>query len=271
MEEAVFTGELDILLLQTEEDELIDDYLLGRITHEERQGFEEQFLITEERRQRLRFASALIEYAQKLPANGRSANPRLAPPDRIRFKFSWKHAAVLSAATSVVLAVLIGAGLIKLRQQIEVAQETRNELTRLQAASIAGGQENAKVASPSSGTLNGAEGDGDQMPMIEFASATRGVYPVLFRVPVDARFARIDWQLSAPFAEEYRVVLLSGNGQQLWAQEFPVAVLSPSKRSTIVLPASILAPGTYHVRFDGRFTRGQFEELADFVFRVVRG
>ena len=42
----MLAGELDTLTLQTAEDELIDDYLLGSITREERCGFEEQFLIT---------------------------------------------------------------------------------------------------------------------------------------------------------------------------------------------------------------------------------
>jgi hypothetical protein len=108
------------------------------------------------------------------------------------------------------------------------------------------------------------------MPVIEFASTTRSMYPVVFRVPANARFARIDWKLSAPLAEKYREVLLSGSGQQLWVQEFPAVVLSPANRSTIVLPASILSPGTYHFRLDMVSTSGGFEELADCVFRVVR-
>jgi hypothetical protein len=270
VEEAVLTDELDAILLHAAEDELIDDYLLGSLTDEERRGFEEQFLITEERRQRLRFASELIEYSQKQPADDRSVKPKLVPPGSIWFPFSWKHVAFLSAAASVVLAVLAGVGLIRLRQQTQAAQETRNELTRLQVASIAGSEKTGKAVSPSSEILSDTEYAVGRMPMIVFASNSRDVLPVLFHVPADTRYVRIDWKLSTPFAERYREVLLSKT-DQLWAQEFPAAVLSPAEQSTIVLPASILVPGIiYHLRLDGGSARGQFEELADCTFRVVR-
>jgi hypothetical protein len=39
--------------------------------------------------------------------------------------------------------------------------------------------------------------------------------------------------------------------RQLWAHEFAGVALSTAKQSTIVLPASILVPGIYHLRLDG--------------------
>lgn len=263
MEEAILTGETDDIFLQTAEDELIDDYLLRSLTQEERRGFEEQFLITEERKQRLRFASALIEYSQKTPTKDNSRERRFAPPSSIRGMFSWRRATFLGAAASVLLAVLSGWELLKLRQQTQVAQETRNELTRLQAATAGDNRRAAQVVEPSTGIPG-------RMPVIEFASATRSVYPVVFRIPAEAIFARIDWKLSAPFAQKYREVLLSGSGQQLWMQEFPAAILAPAQRSTIVLPAYILVPGIYHLRLDRNSANGQFKESDDCVFRVVK-
>lgn len=270
MEEAVLGGESDALILQTAEDELIDDYLLGSITQEEKQGFEEQFLITEDRRQRLRFASSLIEYSRKAPDESNSVTRKVAPRGGIRVSFSWKRVAFLGAAASVLLAVLAGLELMRARQQTQVAQATRNELTRLQAAFAADDQRATQDIEPSTGILHGTESTVDRMPVIEFASATRTVVPPKLRIPAEARFARIDWKLPAPFAEKYREVLLSGTGQELWAQEFPAAVLSPGKQSTIVLPASILTPGAYHLRLDRDSTKGQFEEVTDCVFLVVR-
>jgi hypothetical protein len=270
VEEAVLAGELDALFLQTAEDELIDDYLLGRITQQERQGFDEQFLITEERRQKLRFAFALIEYSQKAPAQENPVKRKIAPRGSNRVLFSWKYGAFLAATASVLLAVLAGVEQMQLQRQVQIASEVRNELTQLQTASAADNRRAARMGEPSAGTPGGMEDAVDRMPVIEFASATRTVYPTVFRVPADARFARIDWELSPPLAEKYREVLLSGSGQQLWAQEFPATVLSAARRSTIVVPASILAPGIYHLRLDRDSTNGQFEELADSVFRVVR-
>lgn len=261
VEEAVLTGELDAGFLDTAEDELIDDYLLGEITSEERRGFEEQFLITEQRRQRLGFASALIEYSQKLSVEDHPAEQKLAPIRSMSFKLSWKYAAVFSAAASIVLAVLTGLEWKNLQQQTQVAQEAKNELTRLQTAA---------AAKAPSGILSGSDATTSRMPVIEFESTTRAIYPIVFHVPTAAQFARIDWRISTPLAAKYRQVLLSGSGQQLWAQEFPANVLSPARQSTMVLPASILVPGTYHLRLEGGSSGGQFEELADSVFRVVR-
>jgi hypothetical protein len=270
IEEEVLTGEVDDFFLQNTEDELIDDYLLGSMTQEERQGFSMSFLSTKERRQRLAFAAGLIEYARKQQAEELSTSWKLAQRSTIRAVLSWKRAALLAATASVLFGVLAGLELMKLRDQTQVAQETRNELTRLQATLAADNRRAAQVAGPSTGILSGTEDAVDRMPVIEFASTTRSMYPVVFRVPANARFARIDWKLSAPLAEKYREVLLSGSGQQLWVQEFPAVVLSPANRSTIVLPASILSPGTYHFRLDMVSTSGGFEELADCVFRVVR-
>ena len=274
MEEAVLAGELDTLSLETAEDELIDDYLLGSITPEEKCCFEEQFLITDERRQKLKFASALIEYAHRTSVEDDSAEQKTAqkPPPRARTRvlLSWKHIAFIAVAASVLLAVLAGRELTKLRQQNEVAQETRSELTRLQAALAADNRKPAQVVEPSNGPVRNAEDAVNQIPLIEFTTATRTVVPPKFRIPAAAQFARIDWNISGPIAEKYREVLLSETGRQLWTQEFPSALLSPAKRSTIVLPASILVPGNYHLRLDKGTTGGQFEEAADYVFRVVR-
>jgi hypothetical protein len=270
VEAAVLAGELDTLTLQIAEDELIDDYLLGSITREERCGFEEQFLITEERRQKLRFASALIEYSRKKPVEDLSVKRELTSRAGTWVLLSWKSTAYIAVAASVLLAVLAGLELTKLRQQTEVAQETRNELTRLQAGLAADNRRAAQVIEPSTGIPSGTEDSVDRMPVIEVATATRDVVPPRFSVPATARFARIDWNLSEPLAESYREVLLSGSGKKLWAQEFPAATLSPANRSSIVLPASILVPGIYHLRLDRETTGGQFEESADYVFRVVR-
>lgn len=220
VEEAVLAGELDALTLQVAEDELIDDYLLGSITEEERRGFEEQFLIAEERREKLRFASALIEYTQKAPAKSYSVKLKVASRGGMRLMLSWKHAAFLAATASLLLAVLAGFQLMKLRDQAQVAQEARNEMTRLEAALAAEDQRTAQVVKPSIGIPSITEVAADRMPAIELGHATRGGYLVIFRVPAGVQFARIDLDLSTNFAEQYREVLLS-SGQQLWARSFP--------------------------------------------------
>jgi hypothetical protein len=297
VEEAILSGALNDSVLQTAEDELIDDYLLGRTTWRERRRFKKRFLTTEDRRQRLRFASALIGYSQGLSSEDKSVKRKVAARGDIWGAFSWRHAAFLGAATSVLLAVLAGFGLMRARQQTQVAQSTRNELTRLQAALVLDNRRTAPVAVPSTGILQAPKGTADRMPTIEFAPATRGGYAVTIRVPAGAQSARINWDPSTYFYKRYREVLLSNgqelcslefpaaflsptnrrtevlpsSGQQLCSLEFPAAFVSPPKRSTIVIPTSILVPGQlYHLQLDGDSGGGDFKGLSDSTFRVVR-
>jgi hypothetical protein len=270
VEEAVLGGELDTFSLLDAEDGLIDDYLLQSMTPEERHGFTTHFLSTEDRRQRVAFTAALIEYARKQPAEEPSAGRKFAPLSAFRTLLSWKQTALLAAAASVLLAALAGFQQMQLRRQGQIASLSQNELTRLQAAldsqkSIAaqtGGQSTASFGNPPIGV--------EQMPMIEFASSTRSVFPPLLPIPAHAQFVRIEVKLPLPLATKYREVLVASNGEQLWTQEFPASILPATKESTIVLPASIVPPGSYHLRLEGASADDHFEESGDWVFRVSK-
>ena len=132
IEEEVLTGEVDDFFLQNTEDELIDDYLLGSMTQEERQGFSMSFLSTKERRQRLAFAAGLIEYARKQQAEELSTSWKLAQRSTIRAVLSWKRAALLAATASVLFGVLAGLELMKLRDQTQVALTFHRNQSALQ-------------------------------------------------------------------------------------------------------------------------------------------
>ena len=140
VEDAVLADELDASFLLHAEDGLIDDYLLGSLTREEQNRFKTHFLSTEERRQRHAFASALMEYARKQPAEEHSVG-RTFLHRSIRAVLSWRQAALLGAAASVLLAVLAGFQQLQLRRQGQIASEARNELTRLRAEIDSGAAE----------------------------------------------------------------------------------------------------------------------------------
>jgi hypothetical protein len=270
VEGAILAGELDALFLVNAEDALIDDYLLGSMTHEERHGFTTHFLATDERRQRLAFASALIEYARKQPVEEFSPGRKPVSHGGIRALLSWKQTGLLAAAASVLLAALAGFQQMQLRRQGQIASETRNELTRLRAAldsTNTGAAQHGERTTESSGNPRIAV---DKMPAIDFEFSTRGLSPALLRIPAHAQFVRINLKLSPPLAMKYREVLVASNGDQLWTQEFPASILPTTKESTIVLPASILTPGTYHFRLERASAEEHFEESGDWVFRVEK-
>ena len=270
VEEAVLTGDKDALFLETSEDELIDDYLSGEMSEDEKRAFETQFLTTEERRQRLTFTSALMEYSQKLPKNDDALKTKSARRGYSWSMLPWKQATLVTASVSVLLAVLAGLELLQLRKQSQIAQEELSALARVKTASVSGNAGSAQAVKLPAGTASGAADALIRIPLIEIGPPTRDVSAKTFRVPVDARFAQIDWELTPYRAEMYREELLSESGQQLWAQEFSSGFLSAAKKSTMVVPASVLTSAAYNLRLEGRSASGKFEELSDSVFVVVR-
>jgi hypothetical protein len=267
VEDAILAGDLDAVFLLEEEDYLIDDYLLGGMTEEERQGFAGHFVSTEERKQRLAFASALIEYARKQP-DEEPERQKLVPRRPNRVLLTWKQAAFLAAAASVVLAALAGLQQIQLRRQGQIASAARNEFSQraaLDSRNIGdtppGERSTAPLANPQVGV--------DQLPEVEFASIKRSVIPPLLRISGHARFAQIKVKLSEPLAVKYREVLIA-NGDQLLTLEFPASSLPSTKESTIILPTWILHKGSYHLQLEKSNAEGHFEEPKDWVFNVEK-
>ena len=269
VEDAVLADELDASFLLHAEDGLIDDYLHGSLTNEEQKGFKTHFLSTEERRQRHAFASALMEYARKQPAEEFSVGRTLLHRS-IRSVLSWKQATLLAAAASVLLAVLAGFQQLQLRRQRQVASETQNELIRLQAALDSRGSGTPQPGGQRTDSFGNPQIGADQMPVIEFAFSTRSVHPPTLPIPAHAQFVRINVKLSMPLALRYREVLVASNGEHLWAQEFPASILAATEESTIVLPRSILPPGTYHLLLETASADDHFEESEDWVFLVAK-
>lgn len=65
LEEQLFTDEEYFERLKTTEDELIDNYLLGRLSMREREQFEKTFLTKPFLREKVNLAKALIDYIDK--------------------------------------------------------------------------------------------------------------------------------------------------------------------------------------------------------------
>jgi hypothetical protein len=270
IENSVLGGDLDASFLLEAEDGLIDDYLIGSLTPEERNGFTTHFLSTNERRQRLAFAAALIEYAQKQQDRELPVRSKFASRSPMLVLLSWKRRTLLAAAASVVLAALAGFQQVQLLRQGQIASEAQNELIRLRTAlnSSNGGAVTSGVQSP--GSLSNPQIGVDHMPEIEFASSTRDVHPPPLRIPSQAQFVRLRVKLSLPLAMKYREMLVASNGDKLWTQEFPASILPATNESTIVLPTSILQPGNYHLLLESASADDRFEESGDWVFRVAK-
>ena len=79
-EEKFMTGDTSLAELEAAEDELLDEYLAGRLTEIERVQFEQHFLSTPEREQKLRFAKVFRRYVTShQPAAAEVADSGIPP------------------------------------------------------------------------------------------------------------------------------------------------------------------------------------------------
>jgi hypothetical protein len=86
------------------EDELNDEYLLGELPHDERVQFEQHFLATPERQEKLRFARALNRYVTVASPQEASAG-KFSPS-------SWSSRTVLYRAAAAFAVVILIAGML---------------------------------------------------------------------------------------------------------------------------------------------------------------
>lgn len=107
------------------QDELIESYLAGELSHVRRERFAKHFLNTEQRRERLRLIQALDEHAEAgVPRPAEAARPAGDPPrrtSRLRALLVWprprfKLAFQAAALAAIAIACLVGWRLLVFRR-----------------------------------------------------------------------------------------------------------------------------------------------------------
>jgi hypothetical protein len=272
VEEALLAGEVNDFVLRNVEDELIDDYLLGTMTRQERDGFSANFLTTEERSQRLAFARGLIEFARKQQVQELSADQTHGDRSHNRTVHSWKQAALLAVAASVLLAVLAGFQQMQLHRQAQIAGDRQNEVSRLQTALAAATSDSSRVVTKSA-SASGSPQDGANSELtLKLTPPDRGIVvePSL-QIPTQAQSVRIHVDVQLPKAVKYREDLVqASSGDHLWKREFPASNFPEKQQTTIVLPGQELPKGSYHFQIARDSGKGGFDTPTDYVFQVVR-
>ncbi|HEV2706164.1 MAG TPA: hypothetical protein VGV59_09585 [Pyrinomonadaceae bacterium] len=91
------------------EEDLIDDYLRGRLTPEQRLHFERNYLVTSARMERVRHAAALLRHVdqhQPVPSTEADARPNETWVGRLRALFATRRWALAVAVALVIMVVL---------------------------------------------------------------------------------------------------------------------------------------------------------------------
>jgi anti-sigma factor RsiW len=256
------------------ENDLIDDYVRGKLSGAERAQFEARFLSLPEKRERVQFARSLMRFGPPPPSSAADAVAVQRPGPAI------STLAARIAWTSVLLAILAGfvwVALInrKLRDQLETehagqsngqrqVQELRQQLAELQQATASSQTQQIKdLPPPGSASLSLtlvpdlARGSGRQITL----RLDSGISQVLLLLRREHRESAF-----------YDVVLETAEGIRIWQKKNLGAELAGDGNVVISveMPPRMLNPGDYVLRLFRSATGKPPDELDAYSFRVVK-
>ncbi len=257
------------------EEELIDAYTAGLLFQEDRHWFETRFLVTEERRRRVRFSEALARVrVENLPrtASGQGAKPSPIAP--IANWHGWMQvAAAAVAAVSLGMAVWMNQTLRGALAELRAAEArvaTSEDLIEAQRRQIEDAEVRARAATTSPPAPSPAP-----RPVLVAAllpGALRGadsVVPAL-RVSSATLLVELRLELAEDTNPAYAVSIHDASEVEIFRR----GALRASTTSTQVLlplqvPASYLPQGDYSIRLWGE-SLGALEEIERYYVRILR-
>jgi hypothetical protein len=215
--------------VQAKEDELIDQYLVGKLNAEDLKRFESFFLLPKERQQKLRFGRTLRRYLDSLPrihadhATGKS-------------RFGWlQPRPVLVASLLVICLALLGAVWWISHRAVPTSSN---------------GQTLAITLDPGSNRAN----DG-KIQRIEVPAASESVEVQLEMGSNEYRLYEVELLRERQLVNTYKSLQARHKNGRL------VLVL--------VIPAALLEPGDYTFRLGGTTNSGQTEYKDQYQLRVI--
>ncbi len=213
--------------------QVVDRYLMGKLSAVEEAQFEEHYLGCAECLERLQYAERL-QAAMKRTASQDAA--RLALGGVVAWLARASRAGRLGLASLAAAAILLPS-LWVMRELGEHRAEIR---------SVTAPQANTPILRL--GTVRG----GTSLPLLELSD--------------DTRWAVLSLALEPPVAESYRIVLVRDR-QEIWRTEGLIA--SPSETLDISLPANLLPAGEYRVLAETPSPIATGEAATEFAFRVA--
>jgi hypothetical protein len=250
------------------EEELIDDYTAGLLSRDERHRFEDCFLVTEERRRRVRFSAALAQVKVPVPVVPRN--------------HAW-----LQLAAAAVLVLSLGAGswmAYSMRQTLDELEIAQNRIVALEQAQqtlvedfrrqLAEAEERASAAVRAAEDRTPRSGS-EALPMIVatlFPGALRdpGSDVPSVRIPPGTQLAEFRLELAEDSDPSYAASIHDPSGVELFRVSGLRSETTPDRiLVSLQVPAERLPQGDYSVRLWGK-TNGELTELDRYYVRVAR-
>ena len=238
--------------LRAVERDLIDRYVRGELPDPE--VFEENYLSSPARRARVEFARTLMESSDRSPAVPfDAADPGAAPARHLSGGLSpaWRMAAAV--------AVVIAGSLFALSRWSQTPGNESGTGDAPPAIRPAPAPDPPPVGPPPAPVAT--------LVLIPNAARTSGDLPA---VVVDAGAElRLQLELEAADYPSYRVTVRTADGREIWRQDGLKVTRSPSGPSILsTVPAGRLADDDYTVRVAGVTAAGGVDEVSGYTFRA---
>lgn len=308
LEERLLLNDEEFEQLLIAEDELTDTYVRNALPPEERKRFEQHFLCTAERQQKLRFALILHRHLDRAAATSRL--PEQVPPPKngwlsrlgnfLRTPHPVRGYALTAACGLFALGgswlafrvIRLQNEVVQLRAQSAVPQTTEEELRQRLAESNARREDLERALQASQAQVAQLETTHSQTPRetprptSSSSIATFVLTPgALVRdipdptaaainqvaIPATAQTVNLQLELEKDQYAAYRATLQTQGGTALkrW-DELPPQEAKDGKTLVLQLPAASLPPGSYSLRLEGITAEGRAEKADQFHFRVTR-
>jgi len=280
--------------LETIEEELIDAYVAGDLSGDERRHFEQHFLSSTQRCERVAFARALAAKASETRAS-------IAPPVPAAEQQSWwrtwqkfwrMRQPLEQALAFAALAVLVLVGSWSVLQNYQLRRQLtglRAEQTALQSESqdllklvedqrtlhqqLNDSLEQERTTrSKLEQSLQRAQRPTAIASFILMPGTVRGEEQrtLLIRSNTDAVQFQLDLENEAENNVQYRVAVRTAENQEVWSQDGLRPRRTAAGRAIILnLPANLLPPGNYVILVRMVTSRGDIDDAGQYSFRTM--
>ncbi len=250
VEERYFSDPDLFARLEAVEEDLVDDYVRGNLSGAERGRFEQSYLNSPQRQEKVRFARLLQQYLAEQEARAPEVAKRARAPMWLPMRFP------LAAAAAIVL-VGGSVSLVHLwRSRGQVSHRLAAEQARLAAERSQRERLELQLSQWDHGVVS-----------FDLLGDVRSLgQPPRLRVPAAATRVRLVLEREGPPPPGgYRMVLQTASGEEVWSRLAPA--IHPL---SVSLPPEILAEGRYQLLLQAVGAGGRLEPAGAFSFSVSR-
>jgi hypothetical protein len=284
LEQRLMTSDVTYQQLSLAEDDLIDDYVGGALSQEEREKFEKLLLSNPGRRQEVKFAGALRRYVvchQSTSFRQSVANFWRAQSSAVNWSLAAGLLLVIFGGVSSAIKIA------KLQDEVEIARSqpptSQGQIQEVQRQLAEQNSRNAQLTEE----LQSRKKQQTTLEQ-ELASLKRPILASFVLMPGSrqralgeadqkivissgANLVRLELSSPAPVHASYRASLKNSYGQEIWFQaELKSKTVGHVQVVVLSLPTDLLTSDSYSLKLTGVTTSSDLEEIGSCQFQVLR-